>query len=298
MSSDASISFISYCPCCGSDHIVTKDSILSPFFAFRALGLEPVCIEQGEFRDLKAGVSYQPCKSIYCLSCASVACSARLSPSALSNYYNGYLDDQFIAMRIRFEPSFAERLTTRSNPNTLRKRGELVSYLSVVEDYYLRAANGVEPLTVLDFGGGSGANSPFQSNARVDIIDIDQDSSNATSPGDGYDLISILNVLEHVTSPLQTLREAAKYASPGTRLLIEVPLERFMHDLSSTVYSTKKIWTEHINCFSAKGLEQLVLSAGLKPIGDMPVTQIVTSEAFSESSGENNQALLVVAATS
>jgi len=298
MTSGASISFISYCPCCGSKNIATRDSILSPFFAFRALGLEPVCIDQGEFRDLQAGMSYQPCKSIYCLSCASVACSARLSPSALRSYYSGYQDDEFIAMRIRFEPSFAERLTARSNPNTLRRRGELVSYLPDVEEHYLRAVNGIEPLTVLDFGGGSGANSPFKSNARVDIIDIDQDSPVATNLEQSYDLISILNVLEHVNSPLQTLRKAARYASPDTKILIEVPLERFMHDLTSTSYSTKKIWTEHINCFSAKGLERLVLNAGLRPVGDKPVTQFETSEAYSEGSGENNQALLVVASVS
>jgi len=298
MVSDVSISFISYCPCCGSDQITTKDSILSPFFAYRALGLEPVCIEVGEFRDLKAGLSYQPCKSIYCLSCGSVSCSARPSPSALRRYYSGYQDEDFIAMRIRFEPSFADRLTTRTNPNTLRRRGESVSYLHTVEAHYLEVTNGLLPANVLDFGGGSGANSPFRSTAQVDIIDIDQESPNTVHTTNCYDLISILNVLEHVSSPSQTLREVAKHASSGANILIEVPLERFMHDLSSPNYSSKKIWTEHINCFSAKGLEQLVISSGLRPIGDKPVVKIATSEVASETSGENNQALLIVATAS
>jgi hypothetical protein len=299
MEAQLAINFINFCPCCRSKEIATRSAILSPFFAFRTLGLEPVIIKDDEFRDLGHGTSYQPCKSIYCLNCSSVSCSARFSEEALINYYNGYQDEDFIAMRVHFEPSFAERMKRRSNPNTLRKRGETVSYLYKVENIYKTKTGGELPLNVLDFGGGSGANSLFLETAHVNITDIDKKAfrSHSSRPTQGYDLICLLNVLEHVNSPQHTLTEALSYATPGiTRVLIEVPLERFMHNMADEdIYSKKKIWTEHINCFSPYGLELLVKNCGLEPIGGDPVVRITTHENLDSNADENSQALIIVA---
>lgn len=290
------LEFISHCPCCGSSNVTKKDAVLSPFFSGRALGVNPVKIEIGEFRDLNPGTSYQPCSSIYCSDCMSVACSARLSPASMNRYYQGYQDKEFIDMRVMFEPSFAERLKRRTNTNTLRIKGERCSYIDKVESYYLETTGKKQPTAILDYGGGTGANTPFASLALIEIVDIDVSNS---TPDDSrlsshLDLVCLMNVLEHVNNPGDVLRRALEYYGSATDILIELPLERFMHDVTITAsYNHKKIWTEHINCFSPTGFMNLVENAGLKPYDAQP-TLIETSALGDNLAEENSIAMLLV----
>ena len=302
MDSSLSIEFISFCPVCGSQDIEFKNAVLSPFFAARALDLDPVVILDGEFRDLKGGTSYQPCKSIYCAQCLSVSCNARLSAGALQRYYQGYLDEKFIDMRSVYEPSSAVRISNRTNPNTLRAKGEPITYLNNVEDYYLSVTEGAVPSKILDYGGGTGVNSPFQKNSDVTIVDIDNSSNQAISPAltasSNYDLICLMNVLEHVISPVEILRSAISHSTSPCNVLIEVPLERFMHKTNNaSTYKSKKIWTEHINCFSPIGLMRLVEASGLKPLTPN-CTTLQTSLPSSNNVCENHLTLLIVCSTS
>jgi len=200
MNSSLGLEFISHCPCCGSSNVRMQDAVLAPFFAARALGVNPVKIGIGEFRDLDPGTSYQPCSSIYCNHCMSVSCSARLSPASMHRYYQGYQDQDFIGMRVMYEPSFAERMKRRTNPNTLRIKGEPCSYVDKVESYYLEATGKRPPSAVLDYGGGSGANTPFRSLANIAIVDIDASNAQANDGEiiSNFDLVCLMNVLEHV----------------------------------------------------------------------------------------------------
>ena len=296
MNSSLGLEFISHCPCCSSINVRMQDAVLAPFFAARALGVNPVKIGIGEFRDLDPGTSYQPCSSIYCSNCMSVSCSARLSPASMNRYYQGYQDQCFIDMRVVHEPSFAERMKRRTNPNTLRIKGERCSYVEKVENFYLELTGKRRPSAVLDYGGGSGANTPFRSVANISIIDIDasnaqvNDAENSSNP----DLVCLMNVLEHVNNPEGILRAALKSCRKVVDILIEVPLERFMHDLASeSLYKSKKIWTEHINCFTPMGLLSLAENVGLNPYATRP-SLLETSALGDNCAEENAKAMILV----
>ena len=271
------LNFIQRCPVCNSEDVHFGQAVFSPFFAARAFAIEPVTIGKNEFRDLDQGKSYVPAGTLFCRSCGSMASSARPNQDSMLRYYSGYQDDQFIEMRIHFEPSFQERFLNRSSPNTLRKHGERVSYVQKLEDYFQGLSQKL-PNRILDIGGGSGANTPFSQIAEVEILEIDDEPD----LGEGahqrqYDLVTVLNVLEHVTTPEQILLKAKACCKlESGHVLVEVPLEEILINVmdEEATCQNKKIWTEHLNFFSEKGLEACLKRAGLDLVAPIEVMEI------------------------
>lgn len=284
------LKYINYCPCCLSSQIKEHGSLIAPFFSFRALGISPVQTKEGEFDDLTTGVSYLPVKTIYCESCGSVSCSARFTEDSMMRYYHGYQNEEFLEMRCRLEPSFRARLNNRSNQNTLRKRGESVQYTKIIRSWVDTKISNTNFEHVLDYGGGTGSNTPLLGSISTHVWDID-----STNLDIKYNFISIMNVLEHVTDPVSLLKIASEKLSSENRsyILIEVPLERFMHDTHANInfYQRKKVWTEHINCFSTAGLQECVRNAGLFMVDSAEV--LITGGA-SEDLRENNKVILAL----
>jgi hypothetical protein len=214
----------------------------------------------------------------------------------MNRYYLGYQDQDFIDMRVLYEPSFAERMKRRTNPNTFRIRGETCSYVDKIENYFLQVTGKSRPLVVLDYGGGVGSNTPFGSLANVAIVDIDTSyvEVNNPVPSGNPDLVCLINVLEHVNNPTDILITALRSCRKVVDVLIEVPLERFMHDLSIEVsYKSKKIWTEHINCFTSMGLMCLAKNAGLVPYEVRPL--ILQTTVISDNFAEENSIAMILA---
>ena len=211
----------------------------------------------------------------------------------MNRYYTNYQGDEFIEQRVKFEPSFRSRLLQRSNNNYFRLRGESITYTNVINDLIKEFVKSTD-IKVLDFGGGTGSNSPFRGDAVIDLIELgDEDQTRNLR---SYDVVSILNVLEHVMDPIDVLRRAGGFAKQRSGLVaIEVPFESFMQEQNLSVGVKKKIWTEHVNCFSKKGLEKCMNLAGLEIIKE--VSLINTGHASKEIR-ENNAALIAIGSPS
>jgi 2-polyprenyl-3-methyl-5-hydroxy-6-metoxy-1,4-benzoquinol methylase len=178
---------------------------------------------------------------------------------------------------MRYEPSFQSRFLGRVSPNTLRKHGESVTYTRKLEDYIQNHCETL-PNRILDIGGGSGANTPFRMSADVKILEIDDEiGTRETGNQEKYDLVTLLNVLEHVRNPLEILEKAKRYCNREYGyILVEVPLEKIMIDLTDVEAAVhkKKIWTEHINFFSKKGLEMCLNRAGFHLVAPIELLEI------------------------
>lgn len=269
------------CSICLSKSIQVSHGILSPFFAARALQILPVQIDSAELTDIKPGTSYVPAPTIYCNDCSSLTCGLRLSEDSVSRYYNDYQSDDFLSMRIKFEPSFAQRLSNRSGPNVIRKRGETVTYMGLVEDV-IQKRIGRLPSRILDIGGGSGSNTPFRGRLPEAIFDIDMSLGSGELPKETWPLVSLMNVLEHVMNPVDFLKEAAVHVmNPGGYLVVEVPWEPIMRQISQeeSAWRAKFIWTEHVNFFSKEGLKKCFELSGLDLIGEIAVIDIEAKSA-------------------
>ena len=244
-------------------------------------------ITKGQYQDLEAGVSYFPTKTLFCTNCESVSCGHRLGNTPMAKYYKGYQSKEFLAQRMSMEPSFGFRMRDRSSPNTLRARGEETSYGDEIDEYLLNMLPAL-PQRALDFGGGTGSNSPLKRLIPVDVYDIDEEVQPPLSDSTHWPLISIMNVLEHVTSPINLLRRASKLLSNNqSHILVEVPLEGFMRGQkgSSTFWQKKTIWTEHLNCFTPLGLEICFREAGLKLITPVTVREFWSDPSDCRESG-------------
>ncbi|MGB2409146.1 MAG: methyltransferase domain-containing protein, partial [Paracoccaceae bacterium] len=89
-----------------------------------------------------------------------------------------------------------------------------------------------------------------------------------------FDLVTCMQVLEHVADPLDLLHTITGFMSSESFLYFELPFEKIMqNDISTDERVTlKRHWHEHVNFFSEYGLAELASRAGMK---------IVTSRVFS-----------------
>jgi 2-polyprenyl-3-methyl-5-hydroxy-6-metoxy-1,4-benzoquinol methylase len=240
----------------------------------------PVKINNAELTDIQPGTSYVPAPTVYCNECSSLTCGLRLGEESVDKYYKDYQSDEFLSMRIKFEPSFAQRLNNRSGPNVIRKRGESVTYMGLVEDV-IQKAIGRLPDRILDIGGGTGSNTPFKDRLSKSIFDVDRSLGYLELPKQSWPLVSLMNILEHVMNPVDFLKKAAAHVmNPGGYLVVEVPWEPIMRRISEgeSAWKTKFIWTEHVNFFSKEGLKKCLELSGLDLIGEgISVIDIETS---------------------
>jgi SAM-dependent methyltransferase len=139
-------------------------------------------------------------------------------------------------------------------------------------------------LSALDVGGGAGwqlnllrlADNRF---AVTDVVDIDSAAAaearkNGHSYFEGgienyttdkrYDIILMLNLIEHVASPIDTLKKAGELLSPQGKILLKTPN---LDSLDARVFRHQN-WggyhcPRHWVIFTEKSLESAVRSAGL-----------------------------------
>jgi SAM-dependent methyltransferase len=255
------------CICCDATTLVATPAVLMPFVAKRAFGWEPVEITpEWGMRDLRPGHAYSVCNTLRCAVCGVVFVDIRFNERELSALYRNYRDEAYTALRERFEPGYRSR-------NDLLVAGS--TYLGAVEAFLLEHMP--VPSRLLDWGGDTGLNSPFAGRLRVhDVYDISlkpaidgavRVANDALAPG-AYDLIVCSNVIEHVPYPLQTIELVVRLMTNETWFYLEVPYEDVIRaaDLADAAVVDKKHWHEHINFFTPRSLEALLVRAGLDVI--------------------------------
>jgi hypothetical protein len=191
----------------------------------------------------------------------------RFDADEMATLYRDYRGAHYTELRDRFEPGYAALNAM------LREGGDYTAQVEAFIQPYLRK----ERPRVLDWGGDTGANTPFRAEAaRHDVYDISQCSlvAGATNvarhqirPG-AYDLVVLANVLEHVSDPVDTLRLVAGAMDRETLLYLELPYEDLirLHKTHDKRLELKRHWHEHINFFTPDSLGHLLRLAGLDPV--------------------------------
>lgn len=112
----------------------------------------------------------------------------------------------------------------------------------------------LSPRSVLDFGCGSGgvalglqealpharivAYDPAMEDedlTRMAAVGLSAAASSASLPGQSFDLVLVMDVLEHVTTPRDVLAQAMALVAPGGAILLTVPAYRWLwssHDVA------------------------------------------------------------------
>ena len=235
-----------------------------PFIAARVFGWEPVEITPDwGFRDIPTGYAYPLCRSLMCEDCGMLFLDMRFDDEEMSALYDGYRGPDYTMLRTKFEPGYAAR-------NDLYLAGS--TYLDGVETLLAKYV----PATpaVLDWGGDTGLNTPFRATARThhvyeisgcEVVDGARSVTREAVGDTRYDLIVSMQVLEHVASPEQLLRDIASAMSRDTVLYVETPLEDHIRTIpcAQDRLRRKRHWHEHINFFTPAAFDALFTRAGL-----------------------------------
>lgn len=187
----------------------------------------------------------------------------RFDDEEMDALYRNYRGSDYVELRDRFEPGYRAR-------NAIYDRGS--TYLPIVESFL--AADMPPSPRILDWGGDDGRNTPFRSRASVHhvydisgcvVVEGARSVGAAEAARNDYDLIAYMQVLEHVASPRDCLREISDVMGPETRFYAELPYEEIMRSESEPTRRLvqKRHWHEHINFFTPEALERLFSDCGL-----------------------------------
>jgi SAM-dependent methyltransferase len=80
------------------------------------------------------------------------------------------------------------------------------------------------------------------------------------------DVVTLMNVLEHVSGPFELLRQLKRILKPGGLLLIDVPNNAVVSLRGSLLHRWPELdLGEHINHFVPSTLDRLLIRAGFSP---------------------------------
>ena len=265
----------SSCVCCGGTALERSAAVLMPFLAHRIYNWEPACIDESwGLKTIASGHAYSLCNSLLCKQCRLLFLDIRFSDAEMSRLYEDYRGVAYTRLRERYEPGYAER-----NANFVAG----INYMDEVEAFLKPLLP--TTLSILDWGGDTGVNTPFKhgNGNTVHIYDISGIESSGQFKNvslqsarlQSYDLVVCSNVLEHVPYPLQLLQQIQTVMHKDTVLYLEVPLENHVYASPNDedLLTKKRHWHEHINFFSAPSLHALLARAELTQI-DFTVKEI------------------------
>jgi SAM-dependent methyltransferase len=145
----------------------------------------------------------------------------------------------------------------------------------ILADYLTRFADLPAGARVLEIGCGTGHNLPMLARfGDVDAIEIDEAAGAIASQRLGkpvgtaplpelagvergsYDLVAVLDVIEHIDDDVAALKAMAEALKPGGRILIAVPAHQWM-------WSAHDMVNHHKRRYSKKTLDAAIRSAGL-----------------------------------
>nr|WP_294809781.1 class I SAM-dependent methyltransferase [uncultured Sphingomonas sp.] len=146
----------------------------------------------------------------------------------------------------------------------------------ILADYLTRWGGLPGDARILEIGCGTGHNLPMLAQfGEIDAIEIDETAGAKASerlgkpvgtsplpelvgvePG-SYDLVAVLDVIEHVEDDVAALKAIATALRPGGKILITVPAHQWM-------WSAHDVVNHHKRRYSKAGFEALLAKAGLQ----------------------------------
>jgi SAM-dependent methyltransferase len=147
----------------------------------------------------------------------------------------------------------------------------------ILSDYLTRYAALPPSARILEIGCGTGHNLPMLSQfGEVDAIEIDPAARDIASarlgrpvgdaplpalPGierGAYDLIAVLDVVEHIDDDVAALKAMRECLKPGGKILIAVPAHQWL-------WSAHDVVNHHHRRYSKASLATAIAAAGLRP---------------------------------
>jgi SAM-dependent methyltransferase len=147
----------------------------------------------------------------------------------------------------------------------------------ILSDYLTRYGAVPKGARILEIGCGTGHNLPMLSTfGEVDAIEIDPAARAIASerlgrpvgdaplpelPGvarGSYDLVAVLDVVEHIEDDVAALRGMASLLKPGGKILIAVPAHQWL-------WSAHDVVNHHHRRYSKGSLVKAIEAAGLRP---------------------------------
>lgn len=259
------------CVCCGAVKIDASPAILMPFISDRVFNWLPFEIDESlGLRTIKQGNAYALCNSLLCKNCHHLFLDMRFGGEEMEKLYQDYRGEWYVKQREFYEPGYREKNEALGKGYNYREKIE----------WFLKPHIKNNP-TILDYGGGSGINTPFRETIRADIYDI----SNKTSPSRSqYDLLICSNVLEHIPFPAEVLKKISWYMDKTSILYIELPHENLIREslYLDKVNTKKKHWHEHINFFNSKSIVEMLSRAkfNILEFRSLPITNETSDEVF------------------
>lgn len=146
----------------------------------------------------------------------------------------------------------------------------------ILSDYLTRYGDLPQGARILEIGCGTGHNLPMLASfGEVDAIEIDETAAakaserlgkavgsaplpelNGVAPG-SYDLVAVLDVVEHVEDDVAALKAIASVLRPGGKILITVPAHQWM-------WSAHDVVNHHKRRYSKTTLISALEKAGLR----------------------------------
>lgn len=222
------------CIMCGSHELTYDRAHFAPFLKERVfLGRE------------------KETRLMHCLHCGTYYSEYRPDAMEMERLYNKYRDEAYDAQRRKYEPNYSSEKFYERGVIERRQRG--------VEQFIMPYVHGeCRVKRLLDFGGDKGQFIP-DSFWDMDcyVYDI---SSNETISGVTllrtieetekmeWDVILCMMLLEHVSDPMETMRQLVKLMRETSLLYVEVPYQNYMKQ-----YSDVEIH-EHINFFTESSM--------------------------------------------
>lgn len=217
-----------------------------------------------------------PSAGIYCPSCNFIHTEYRFSPVEEARYYHEYMQEK------------------SSDPANTRQFGEYVfhrarndgtdwlpwiqiyqsdTYLSMRKDIMHQCFNqyGIalsSIATVLDYGGDRGQYIPDEIQTKY-VLEVENrtpvtgvsviGSVSGIRRIDTVDLVMCCHTLEHVSYPMDLVRDMKRYLKPGGLIYLEVPDE--IENLNKPGFK----FHEHINLFTPETLVKILEMEGFEP---------------------------------
>lgn len=235
------------CRACGGTNTVQAPSRMAPFVAHRML----------DDSDLT--------ESVECLDCGLLFAGVEPTLEQLGRYYTDYWLEGYISEREGFEPGLRIRHEKLLSPRNSAPQ---------VEEF-IRSIWAREPESVLDLGGGGGAETPYRGRSLVHVYDVGnapmaEGAERVARPTARYELVVLAHVLEHVPDPRVLLEAAYDHVLGSGLIYLEVPREAVLYGSRPRLRELthlRQAWHEHINFFDESSLEALVTSTGGLPVG-------------------------------
>ncbi|HEY0757787.1 MAG TPA: class I SAM-dependent methyltransferase [Acidisarcina sp.] len=228
-----------------------------------------------------------------CQRCSFVQTTHPFEDQAIGRLYEDYRSGSYNEERIHYEPAYAA-VAGKVGGHDEGGLGRVAALTA-----WLQSRVDLKGEAMLDYGGADGRYLPDLPGKRFvyEISDIEPAPGVVRISSEAnlgtYAYVQLSHVLEHVTHPLEMVRQVAALLQKDGYLLVEVPQDvktETLARLQAGDRSRNITLHEHINLYSAMAVAKLLEAAGLEVIAvdTVPVQTPIQRQDFIRALGRSD----------